>query len=159
MTRDITTKTHRQHVINEEPLHDDLSSATAEMDVMVSNQETVKKLTADLNSFIKTAPGGQTEFMQFQADKNCTDSESEFFQSQTTSTEGTEMSSQGSLKVDIFDRLNTLLKDIDLEPFSFPQFYSGKPTQQRQNINTSKECRTCWKELQKFCLTMKRRQW
>lgn len=30
------------------------------------------------------------------------------------------MSSQGSLKVDIFDRLNTLLKDIDLEPFSFP---------------------------------------
>lgn len=37
-------QTHRQHVINEEPLHDDLSSATAEMDVMVSNQETVKKL-------------------------------------------------------------------------------------------------------------------
>nr|XP_034322641.1 uncharacterized protein LOC117688618 [Crassostrea gigas] len=120
MTRDITTKTHRQHVINEEPLHDDLSSATAEMDGMVSNQETVKKLKADLNSFIKTAPEGQNEFMQFQADKNCTDSESEFFQSQTTSTEGTEMSSQGSLKVDIFDRLNTFLKDIDLEPFSFP---------------------------------------
>uniref|UniRef100_A0A8W8IGI4 Fucosyltransferase n=1 Tax=Magallana gigas TaxID=29159 RepID=A0A8W8IGI4_MAGGI len=70
MTRDITTKTHRQHVINEEPLHDDLSSATAEMDVMVSNQETVKKLKADLNSFIKTAPEGQNEFMQFQGDKN-----------------------------------------------------------------------------------------
>lgn len=37
-------QTHRQHVINEEPLHDDLSSATAEMDVMVSNRETVRKL-------------------------------------------------------------------------------------------------------------------
>nr|XP_034306349.1 uncharacterized protein LOC117682568 [Crassostrea gigas] len=40
------------------------------------------------------------------------------------------MSSQGSLKVDIFDRLNTLLKDIDLEPFSFPhllwQTYTAK---------------------------------
>lgn len=58
----------------------------------------------NLNSFTKTAPESQDEFMQFQA----------------TSTEETEMSSQGSLKVDIFDRLNTLLKDIDLEPFSFP---------------------------------------
>lgn len=40
------------------------------------------------------------------------------------------MSSQGSLKVDIFDRLNKLLKDIDLEPFSFPhslwQTYTAK---------------------------------
>lgn len=37
-------QTQRQHVINEEPLHDDLASATAEKDVMVSNQETVRKL-------------------------------------------------------------------------------------------------------------------
>lgn len=36
-------QTQRQHVINEEPLHGDLSSATAEMDVMVSNRETVRK--------------------------------------------------------------------------------------------------------------------
>lgn len=30
------------------------------------------------------------------------------------------ISSQGSLKVYIFDRLNTFLQDIDLEPYSFP---------------------------------------
>lgn len=29
------------------------------------------------------------------------------------------INSQGSLKVDIFDILNTFLKDIDLEPLSF----------------------------------------
>lgn len=81
MTRDITTKTQRQHVIHEEPLHDDFSSATAEMDVAVSNQETIRKLKADPNSSIETDPDGQNKFMQFQADMKCTDSESEFFQS------------------------------------------------------------------------------
>lgn len=81
MTRDITTKTQRQHVIHEEPLHDDFSSATAEMDIAVSNQETIRKLKADPNSSIETDPDGQNKFMQFQADMKCTDSESEFFQS------------------------------------------------------------------------------
>lgn len=49
------------------------------------------------------------------------------------------ISSQGSLKVYIFDRLNTFLQDIDLEPYSFPhliwQTYKDKTETLQRNAD------------------------